>query len=98
MNRILSQWIQCEFKGVIFFKILISEFYGFFKNLFWFFTSFSDLFYFIKYERGGVFLHRTHGVDVAWAMTCKATWQRHANPHADVARARGKATRVHADT
>ena len=31
-------------------------------------------------------------------MTHKATWQRHANPHADVARARGKATRVHADT
>ena len=45
-------------------------------------------------KKGFFYLHKTRGADVAR----KATWQRHADPRAEVTRTRDKTTRVHANT
>ena len=55
----------------------------------------------------GVIFPQESRADVAWAprrcdMACKVTWQRHADPcerlhGTELARTRGRATRVHAD-
>ena len=73
-------------KGVIFLKILISEFSRFFWNLFWFLLILIPL----KNGKKGVYLERTHRADVARRGTrVDATW--HARP-------RGSATRTHEST
>ena len=106
--------IQCEnlsLKGVIFVKISIFEFLGFF----WIFPEFYLIFYpYLKWQKGGFILHRTRRADVA----CRADMargpvrMRHGTQGhvvqpreptrrlggAEVARTRGKATQVHADT
>ena len=91
--------------GVIFLKIWISEFFGYF----WIFLEFILILIPLKkWQKGGIFSARTAGQrGAAWdprgcKMTPKATWQCHADPRehlrgVDVARTRGKATRAHAD-
>ena len=90
-------------KGVIFFKILISE-------IFWIFFDFILIFIdFNSFKKGKklVIFPQESQADVAWdprgcIMARKATWQRHADPReplcgAEVAWTRSRATRVHAD-
>ena len=50
-------------KGVIFLKILISEFFGFFLEFILIFTNLIPL---KKGQKGGFNLHRTRGADMAW--------------------------------
>ena len=89
-------------KGVIFFKILISKFFGFLWNLLQFFIEFLGVISLLKIAKRGLFARRTRGADVAQHGTCGEAMQAHAD--ACVARTCralrtcGRATRVHADT
>ena len=70
-------------KRVIFLKIWISEFLGFF----WTFPEFILILIPLKMAKRGLYLHRTRGADVARETRADATW--HARP-------RGSATQTHA--
>ena len=60
-----------SFKGVIFLKIWIFEFLRFF----WIFPEFILIFLLIfKMQKGGFYLHRTRGADVARGTRMDATW------------------------
>ena len=76
------------------------NFLNFFWILFDFFINFISLF---KKANKGFYLHRTRGADMVHGDPCrcdiarKATWQRRADPCAEVAQTRGKGSRVHAN-
>ena len=89
-------------KGVIFFKILIFEFSGFFWNLFRFVIEFLGVISLFKITKRGLFAHKTRRADVARCGTRGGATRAHADAcmvrTCGARQTRGVATRAHANT